>query len=430
MNGIEIVRAAGSSMTRSRARTGLTVLAIVVGAFTLTITGAIGTGVTRYIQDQVAAIGADDVLTVSRTADDPATAGAPRRYDPDREVAELDGIGFDEDVQLLGRDELAAVAALPGVESVEPVDAVVIEYVAYADRGAFEIAVAPDSAAMRAPLAAGERIVEHAAHGSTLILPRQYLPVLGFDSAAAAVGEVVELGVRDVLGEVRTLGAEIAGVSEATLFGSAATLSASLVDEVRELQLRGLGGERERTYLAANVWLTDDSAASVAAVQDELAAIGLTGRTLADQLGTSMTILDAIIGVLNGFSVIALVAAGFGVVNTLLMSVTERTREIGLMRAVGLRSSRVFALFSVEAVLIGLLGSAVGAALAIAVGTPLNAVAAGALAADLPGLTILEFRVLPVATVVGAVVVLTFLAGTVPALRAARLDPITALRRE
>ena len=135
-------------------------------------------------------------------------------------------------------------------------------------------------------------------------------------------------------------------------------------------------------------------------------------------------------GVLDAFAVIALLAAGFGIVNTLLMSVQERTREIGLMKAMGMTGGKVFALFSFEAIFIGFLGSAIGAAVAIGVGSLLSGrLAAGPLAA-LPGLNILLFNPLSILAIVLVVMAIAFLAGTLPARRAAQQDPIQALRYE
>ena len=101
--------------------------------------------------------------------------------------------------------------------------------------------------------------------------------------------------------------------------------------------------------------------------------------------------IDGIVLVLNAFAVIALLAASFGIVNTLLMSVQERTREIGLMKAMGMGSGRVFGLFSLEAVFIGFLGSAIGAAVGIVVGTAVSSALSGALLSNLPGLTLIAF---------------------------------------
>lgn len=74
MKSIDIIKAAVANTFRSRLRTTLTVIAIVIGAFTLTITSAIGTGVSNYINAQVASIGSTDVLHDL----------TGRRHDPER----------------------------------------------------------------------------------------------------------------------------------------------------------------------------------------------------------------------------------------------------------------------------------------------------------------------------------------------------------
>ena len=140
--------------------------------------------------------------------------------------------------------------------------------------------------------------------------------------------------------------------------------------------------------------------------------------------------IDGIVLVLNAFAVIALLAASFGIVNTLLMSVQERTREIGLMKAMGMGSGRVFALFSLEAAFIGFLGSAIGAGLAIGVGSVVSASLAGSLLSGLPGLTLIAFDPAAIALIVVVVMAVAFVAGTLPAARAAKADPVASLRYE
>jgi putative ABC transport system permease protein len=95
----------------------------------------------------------------------------------------------------------------------------------------------------------------------------------------------------------------------------------------------------------------------------------------------------------------------------------------------GLSSGRVFSLFSIEAVVIGLVGSALGVLGAVGAGQLVNGVS-GDLLADLPGLTLIAFDPVSIATVVLGVMAIAFLAGTLPALRAARQDPISSLRYE
>src|SRR5690554_8137634 len=85
MNAIDIIRTAVGNSLRSKLRTTLTVLAIFIGAFTLTVTSAIGTGVSSYIDDQIGAFGATDVLSVTKTAEDaPAAGDGLAEYDPEK----------------------------------------------------------------------------------------------------------------------------------------------------------------------------------------------------------------------------------------------------------------------------------------------------------------------------------------------------------
>jgi putative ABC transport system permease protein len=112
------------------------------------------------------------------------------------------------------------------------------------------------------------------------------------------------------------------------------------------------------------------------------------------------------------------------------MAVQERTREVGLMKAMGLSSSKVFALFSTEAMVLGLLGLAVGVILAIIVGNITSATLASTVLSALPGLNLFVFAPATVAAVILGVMAVAFAAGTLPALRAAKADPISSLRYE
>lgn len=170
--------------------------------------------------------------------------------------------------------------------------------------------------------------------------------------------------------------------------------------------------------------------AELDALQQRLTAAGYDSQTVQDQIGSFRTVIDTVVLILNGFAVIALLAAGFGIVNTLLMSVQERTREIGLMKAMGLGGGRIFTLFSFEAIFIGFLGSAIGAATAVVVGLVGNRVLSGNLLADLPGLQLTAFSPSSIGVIVLIVMGIALLAGTIPALRAARQDPIESLRYE
>jgi putative ABC transport system permease protein len=117
---------------------------------------------------------------------------------------------------------------------------------------------------------------------------------------------------------------------------------------------------------------------------------------------------------------VSLVVGGIGIMNIMLVTVTERTREIGLRRAVGARQRDVLAQFLVEAVTLALVGGGLGAIVGIG--------AAAAIAALVHWHVIIDLGALLLAISVAGAVGVFF--GYYPARKAARLDPIVALRYE
>lgn len=145
------------------------------------------------------------------------------------------------------------------------------------------------------------------------------------------------------------------------------------------------------------------------------------------QLGV-FNILGAVLGGIGG---IALVVAAVGVVNTMVMSILERTREIGVMRAVGARRSTVSRLFTIEASLLGFLGGVIGLGIGYALILIANPLINDQLKSNNIGSS--NIVVLPLWLVIGVVAITTIiglLAGLYPARRAAKLDPVEALHYE
>lgn len=423
----DVVGTAFRNAFRSRLRTTLTVLAIFIGAFTLSLTNGLGTGVNRYLDDTVASVGVDDVMTVTKTNEDAPTDGGPTEYDPN--LIEGDGPPGTTTTALTD-DDIDTIADVDGVQSVEPAKSVMADYVQHDGGTRYQLSISQFVPGMEVELASGQQVDLDAAEPE-LVLPESYVEPLGLGSDSDAIGQTVTLAVTDGTGTQVTTDATVVGIAEpgvVTLSG--AIPNDVLTEELYDLQTTGAPEAETSRYAQASV--TFDAAAgeeATTALQDRLEDAGYTASTLEDQLGALTSVIDGIVLVLNGFAVIALIAAGIGIVNTLFMAVQERTREVGLMKAMGLSSGRVFSLFSIEAVVIGLIGSAVGVLGAIGVGQLVNSVA-GDLLVDLPGLTLVAFDPVSVATVVLGVMVIAFLAGTLPALRAARQDPISSLRYE
>jgi putative ABC transport system permease protein len=126
----------------------------------------------------------------------------------------------------------------------------------------------------------------------------------------------------------------------------------------------------------------------------------------------------------TGAALLALVIGGLSVINTMIMAVTERIREIGLKKAVGAHTGQILREYLFEATLIGLIGGVIGFLLGALLAALLNLAGAATnleLFLVTPGLAVLSL---------GFAVALGALAGIAPAFRAARLDPVTALRMQ
>jgi putative ABC transport system permease protein len=147
----------------------------------------------------------------------------------------------------------------------------------------------------------------------------------------------------------------------------------------------------------------------------------LTGAEYDEEVGASTVIFNAII---FGVAAISLIVGGLSVINTMSMSVAERTREIGIKRAIGGSRARIIRELVAEAAGIGLIGGLIGLALGATVVVVANELgrASGNVLFDLTPTTAVF--------AVGFSTILGMAAGIIPAWSAARLDPVSALRYE
>ena len=165
--------------------------------------------------------------------------------------------------------------------------------------------------------------------------------------------------------------------------------------------------------------------ASPDAVEDVAEAIkenirGVTALTAAAAMEMVGSIIGTINAVLGGIAGISLLVAGVGIINTMTVSVLERTKEIGTMKAIGAKSGDVLMLFLSEAVMTGIIGGALGAV----AGFGLSHLVAGYVGINSAPSVDLG------ALIVGFAVVTCVVSGLYPAWRASKLNPVEALRHE
>ena len=428
MRLIDIIRTANSNLRRSKLRTFLTMSAVFIGTLTLMLTTGVGEGLKSYVEDQVKGVGAADtffIVPVTEGGSSPFASNV-QEYDAERVRSSVTGVAQ----AILKQSDLDKIAAEKGIVDVTPLYPTSADYFTSGDKK-YVTVLAQTIKGLIQPMRTG-RMVNMETDKYEVTLPPEYVEPLGFKNAQDALGKLATFGFTDVLGERFELSATIVGVQEKALInGNQTTGNIAFISDIYERNTAGLSQDKRSQF--PNAFARFDTSLSPTELKDlqkSLKDQKYEAITLEDQLGIIKKVIDGAITFLNVFAGITLVAATFGIVNTLLMAVQERTREIGLMKALGMRRRRIFMLFSLEAVLIGFWGAMAALLAANVLGRIASSVATRTIFKDFEGLQMFSFPLRAMIPLVLLIMFIAFLAATLPARRASKLDPIEALRYE
>ena len=426
MKVTDIILTANANLRKSKLRTFLTASAIFMGAMTLMLRMGVGYGLKTYVNEQVGSVGAKDKMIIQAAQEAANPLGAePKEYDPNRRIDASAGYG----ISYLKQSDLDRIAKEKGIKAVEPYYTLSPDYIT-AGQKKYIVSVNQSVDGLVLPIRTG-RMVDVKTKDYEITVPGVFREILGFKSDEEALGKKVSFGFTDGLGQKFTQEATIVGVQEKTVItGNTVGGNTAFFSDIHNRIYAAIPQQKEQFFAAVATYDTAMSKDELQALQKRLKDQKLNAQTIDDQLGVVKDVIDGIIASLSIFGVITLLAATFGIVNTLLMAVKERTREIGLMKALGMHRSKIFLLFSLEAVLIGFWGSIAGLIAANILGRIGSNIASRTIFKDFEGLQLLSFPMLPMAGIILVIMLVAFLAATLPARRAARLDPIEALRYE
>ncbi|HEV7951766.1 MAG TPA: ABC transporter permease [Candidatus Saccharimonadales bacterium] len=423
----DTVRRAGRSLRQAKARTLLTSLAIGVGAFTITLAFAAGEGGRQYASDIVSANTNEHELYVQMKQDDSSDPTAPKEYSNNPTVQY--GSGFS--VKMLGQNDIKALESIADVVDVTPLYNVTAKYITASNQKKYTIGVETFQPAVKLEYVAGGGV----SRKGSAVIPESLRTVLGFASAESAIGKTVTIaidkspqGLSEPTEIHHTL--TIVGVNEASSLAVADGSGSVRIDRdtARELyEMINEGTANQRAYTAATV--VADEGADVAVVKKAINDAGdYDAQTAEDAMSFLFQFINVLQGILLGFGALAVLTSIFGIINTQYISVLERTQQIGLMKALGMRRRDVGRLFRYEAAWVGFLGGAIGAGAAVLAGVIANPYISDAL--NLGQTSLLIFQPLAIAGVVVGLMIVSVTAGILPARKAAKLDPIEALRTE
>jgi len=383
------------NLSRRKLRTGLTVAGITIGIWALVVFSAMANKIDA-LADGGSRYYADKVLVSDGTV---SSFGLPMRLDAGDEIAALDGVAAV--VPTVSVLELGGGGAV-NLGSPEQI----LGAPAGADQGREQFLVR---------LTAGRDLT--AADEGTNVA------VVGSDIArkrGLRVGDTIELRGRAFT---------VVGVREPTLTAPDTTISVPF--SIAQQLLHGDLPPIVRDQVAAGELVSEfmvypAPGVDVEALAREIEAKvdhakAMTGAEFDQTVGASLAIFNAIV---IGIGLISLIVGGLSIVNTMAMAVAERTREIGIRRAIGAGRLRIVREVVVEAGMIGLIGGLCGLALGAVVVTVANELGRPS------GTIMFDLTLGTSAFAVGFAMILGMAAGLVPAWTAARLDPVEALRHE
>ena len=425
MKFLDMIGTSASNLWRNKGRTFLTIIAVCIGSFTITLTSAVNMGVNDYIQRQLSVFSEDSILYFNPKQE--ATTFGPKEYkDGSKQVNPR----FSQ--ATLNLKDVEKINKIPNVKKAALYDFITPDYVQYKDGKKLTITtviVEADGQKYNCEYFAGKKAVNR----GEITISQDYLEPMGFKDAQSAIGKELNIQIADTLtGEKKIFTQKITGVTAKSLIQSAMiTVSRPSYDDFYAFQSKSTPKEvKDSSFVVLAQVNGEVSKEKLDQIKKDAEKAGYSASTAKDQVETIMNVVNGITGSLIVFGAIALLAASFGIINTLYMSVRERTREIGLMKAMGLSNGKIFQLFSIEAILIGVLGSILGILLAQGAGNALNHVATESFLKGMDGFTLTKFTLQNNTIITIAIAIVAFLAGALPSRSASKKDPIEALRYE
>ena len=437
MKTLDLITSANRNLLRNKTRSFLTILAIFVGSFTIILSSAINAGVNDFIDKQVASIGGDGFIEVMPAA---ATEQMTQMMTSGEKVTEYNDKTGSVASASISNEDFEAMKKVDGVKSLEVYHMLGTEWMRL--KGAekkYNVSVEYFPAGtMNVDLSAG-RMTDDNASEYEIIINEDWLKPFGLSSAEDALGKTVEIATKQTV-KCYIAPSDCTAIVEAKIVGVQAPgvltmdgdlhINKALDQKLYSLQNEGISEESLEIYFAVG----DVAPDKIDDIREAFKNIGsgYSFITVDDTVGMIRTFFDVILAVFNIFGVIALIAAAIGIINTLFMSVQERTREIGLDKALGMSRIKIFLSFSIEAISLGFWGSIFGIIISMVIGFGANSVlhSTGGFLEPFPTFNLVKFTPEIIIPIVLLVMFIAFLAGTAPALKAAKKNPIDALRYE
>ena len=454
MRTLDIMRRAGRNLRQAKGRTFLTSLAIAVGAFTLTLSLAAGEGARQYADNLLKNNIDPRALFIVKDEKITSTSASSNLQEYSDDIATSAATGGTA-IKMMTGDDIAKLEKRSDIEQVIPIYQLQAKYVAF--QGINKKYIAPityyDSSTLAAASAGNVPELGVQIADDEILMPQEFVDTLKVQAkdlvgkkvtvtvsqatATPTTEQITEAfmtggdqAVKDLLKpQTKDFVYVVRGVIKTSAMAITSNprlhVSTNSAKIINDYSNAGSANSNKFFGVTALTKKDRDSETVKQAIQNDY---GYTVQTAKDAQGLLFTFVNILQGIVAGFAMLALVASVFGIINTQYISVLERTSQIGLMKALGMRRRDIAKLFRYEAAWIGFIGGSLGVGLGLLVGWATNPTITKAL--DLGENSLLIFIWWQLAILIVALIIVAISAGWLPARKAARLDPIEALRTE
>ncbi len=415
----DMLRSALSNLGRRKVRTVLTAIGVVVGILTIVTMVSLGIGVRAELNKQFAAIGLERVFV--RPAEGERNFFTQFRT-PRRTKAIRD-------------EDIARWRALPNVTEVIPdIDlplglGATLNLAGKTSTAGLSGPNLFNAPFLRPPTALAGTI-ELPAEGGAVVLHKGVLEEFDVtvDQVKSSIGKPIELTLEAPQGGRETFTLTLLGISST----ESPFLEVALPDRAKMKSWWFNQPDLLATQGYDQVIIRGKDTSAANALTNQLKAEGFRVQSLQLLLDLADQVFSVINIMLSSVGGLALLVASLGIVNTMIMSIYERTREIGTLKAIGASRGDIRAMFMIEAGMLGLIGGIVGVVLGWGLGKVLNRVILWYVERNSLPIRGDFFVVSPTLALaaLGFATLVGIVAGLYPANRAARLDPLLALRHE
>lgn len=366
----DLLKIANRNLFRARLRTFLTVMAIFVGSFTLVLTNGLGDGLRDYVDKEVKNTEGGNVLFIRKKIEREGEQINPDEPFEYKEKSEGEaGKRMNQSTMTLSQDQIEALRnEIPEVKTITPQYWMKGEFVSMNGAKKYRVFLNMLSEGVMQKVEAGKTI-----DGANQIMLPLNIAKAFDENFNNVIGKTATVAykVSDKTAEIKTLQLRIVGVLTKGMITNFSTfVDAETAKRIYEDQNQQ--SDEFNQFSSLSLQLNTGEVQKIAAVKTKLNELGFSADSIADQQKRAYDGVAILQIGLNLFAFIALLAASFGIINTLVIAVLERTKEIGLQKALGMGRGKIFLLFSLESILIGFWGAAAGIVGGIIVGTIVN----------------------------------------------------------